>query len=72
MADGQKRIGVGDSVGGETLPWVLGNMVKGHLLQGNRRTKCNFEGNRQLKKILGNMEHRMTDGRGGDVCGGGR
>ena len=38
---------------------VLGNRVKGHLFQGNRGTiSASFEGNRQTKKILGNMEHR--------------
>ena len=38
---------------------VLGNRVKGHLFQGNRGTiSATFEGDRQTKKILGNMEHR--------------
>ena len=36
--------------------WGTGE--RGHLLQRNRGTKANFEGNRGKKTILGNSEHR--------------
>ena len=36
----------------------LENRVKGHLFQGNRGTiSATFDGDRQTKKILGNLEH---------------
>ena len=38
-------------------PGVLGNRGKGHLFQGNREQRPNFEGNRGTKTILGNREY---------------
>ena len=39
-------------------PGVLGNRGKGHLFQGNREQRPNFEGNRGTKTILGNREYK--------------
>ena len=36
--------------------WGTGE--QGHLFQGNREQRLNFEGNRGTKTILGNREHR--------------
>ena len=36
---------------------VLGNRGKGHLFQGNREQRLNFERNRGTKTILGNREY---------------
>ena len=36
---------------------VLGNRGKGHLFQGNREQRPNFEGNRGTKTVLGNREY---------------
>ena len=38
-------------------PGVLGNRGKGHLFQGNREQRPNFEGNRGTKTLLGNREY---------------
>ena len=38
-------------------PGLLGNRGKGHLFQGSREQRPNFEGNRETKTILGNREY---------------
>ena len=40
-------------------PGVLGNRGKGHLFQGNREQRPNFEGNRGTKTILGHREYMI-------------